>query len=106
MLGDMSAAPRPSSPIRPLMLTSAVRAFVTELPDTRTAQAEATLMALDKYLGGTSPLLAYTRLTGEAWVRTLPEAERPDAAALLGQFRGFLRDNGWLDAARPVNQFD
>lgn len=88
------------------MLAPAVQAFVRGLADTQQAQAEATLMALDEYLGGTSPLLAYTRLTGDAWVRTLPEADRPDAHTLLDQFRGFLRDNGWLDAARPVNQFD
>jgi hypothetical protein len=49
------------------------------------------------------PLLAYTHLTGEAWLRTLPEPERAEAALLLSDFRAYLRDWGWLDSARPVN---
>jgi len=54
-------------------------------------------------LGDHVPLLAYTRLTAEAWLRTLPESERAEAALLLSDFRAYLRDWGWLDSARPVN---
>ncbi len=64
------------------------------------------LYQLDTYLGSPAPLLAYTKLTGEAWLRTLPEEQAQAAATLLSDFRAYLRDEGWLDAARPVNQFD
>ncbi|WP_291426931.1 hypothetical protein [Deinococcus sp.] len=64
------------------------------------------LYQLDIYLGSPAPLLAYTKLTGEAWLRTLPHEQTQTATALLSDFRAYLRDEGWLDAARPVNQFD
>lgn len=102
----MSTAPCPASLSQPLLLGPAVHAFATHLPSARRLQAEATLLGLDRYLGGGAPLLAYTRLTGEAWARTLPETEQTEVRTLLGEFRTFLRDGGWLDAARPVNQFD
>ncbi|GGK20706.1 hypothetical protein GCM10008955_12590 [Deinococcus malanensis] len=102
----MSAAPNLASLNQPLLLAQAIHAFVPALPAARRRHAEASLLGLDRYLGGAAPLLAYTRLTGEAWARTLPEAQPAEARALLGEFRTFLRDGGWLDAARPVNQFD
>ncbi len=65
------------------------------------------LAGFERFLGaglsGGVPLLAYTRLTGEAWLRTLADAERAEAAVLLADFRAYLRDWGWLDSARPVN---
>ncbi|MFB9995169.1 hypothetical protein ACFFLM_24800 [Deinococcus oregonensis] len=71
------------------------------------ARRGAMLAAFERFLGaglsGGVPLLAYTRLTGEAWIRNLPEAERAEAAVLLADFRAYLRDWGWLDSARPVN---
>lgn len=88
------------------MLASAVHAFVTALPGSRQCRAEASLMALESDLGAVSPLLTSPRLPGEVWIRTLPEAEQAEAHALLNEFRSFLRDSGWPDAARPVNQLD
>ncbi|MDB5045540.1 MAG: hypothetical protein JWQ08_1590 [Deinococcus sp.] len=67
----------------------------------------ALLAAFGQFLGaglsGGVPLLAYTRLTGEAWLRTLADTERAEAGVLLADFRAYLRDWGWLDSARPVN---
>lgn len=94
----------PAGPL-PLPLGQAVRAFL----ETRGAQAEreaALLTAFENYLGAPAPLLAYTRPTGEAWRRSLPPAEQAEAGALLTAFRAFLREEGWFDAARPVNWLD
>ncbi|UQN06712.1 hypothetical protein [Deinococcus sp. QL22] len=71
------------------------------------ARRGAMLDAFEGFLGAglsqSVPLLAYTRLTGEAWLRALADAERAEAAVLLADFRAYLRDWGWLDSARPVN---
>ena len=94
---------------RPALLEHAAADYLNELarqrPWTR-ARAEELLERLDTHLGEPAPLLAYTRLTGEAWLRTLPEHDRTEAADLLSDFRAYLRDWGWLDHARPVNQPD
>jgi len=94
---------------RPALLAHAAADYLNELarqrPWTR-ARAEELLESLEGHLGEPAPLLAYPRLTGEAWLRTLPGEERPEAAELLGDFRAYLRDWGWLDQARPVNQPD
>lgn len=76
---------------------------VTRQAPWRRARYEALLEGLDESLGSPAPLLAYTRLTGEAWLRSLPAGDQTDAADLLTEFRAYLRDWGWLDAARPVN---
>lgn len=94
----------PFSPL-PLLFEHAARAFL----ETRGAGASreaALLAAFEAHLGSPAPLLAYTRLTGEAWRRTLSASEQAEAEALLSTFRAFLREEGWLDAARPVNWLD
>lgn len=94
----------PFSPL-PLPFGQAAQAFL----ETRGAGSEreaALLAAFEEHLGPPAPLLAYTRPTAEAWRRTLPDAEQAEAGALLTAFRAFLRDGGWLDAARPVNWLD
>ncbi|WP_235514532.1 hypothetical protein [Deinococcus sp. Leaf326] len=72
----------------------------------RRARYEDLLDSLDSFLGAPAPLLAYTRATGEAWRRTLNAGDQADADELLLDFRAYLRDWGWLDAARPVNRPD
>ncbi|WP_221089799.1 hypothetical protein [Deinococcus aquaedulcis] len=79
---------------------------VTRQKPWRRARYEDLLSALDTFLGGGAPLLAYTRATGEAWLRALHESEQEDARELLTEFRSYLREWGWLDSARPVNQPD
>ncbi|GGR50445.1 hypothetical protein GCM10008959_09590 [Deinococcus seoulensis] len=88
----------------PLRLNAAARQYLAALD--RPAPEAALLTSLDAFLGTDAPLLAYTRLTGEAWKRSLPPTEHTRADALLTHFRAFLRDHGWLDRARPVNQPD
>ena len=108
-------APRPSAmPPHPsskrVLLSDAADAFLHVAPlhslEDR-ARRGALLAAFECFLGTglgeNVPLLAYTHLTGEAWLRTLPEPERAEAALLLSDFRAYLRDWGWLDSARPVN---
>lgn len=109
---DLSRAEAPSlRPAQgPILLTHAGEGFLTEL----TTQAQTPkstrfrpfLASLVRYLGPDAPLLAYTKLTGEAWRNTLSAAEQPDAQTFLDEFRDYLRTFGWFDAARPVNQFD
>lgn len=105
----MTARPAPKAPWivgRPALLEHAAADFLNEVTRQtpwRRARYEALLESLDAFLGEPAPLLAYTRLTGEAWRRTLPGDEREFAAELLAEFRAYLRDWGWLDAARPVN---
>lgn len=70
------------------------------------ARYEALLDSLDEFLGAPAPLLAYTRATGEAWRRTLDAGAQADADDLLLDFRAYLREWGWLDAARPLNRPD
>ncbi|UBV41441.1 hypothetical protein LAJ19_07110 [Deinococcus taeanensis] len=81
-------------------------AEVTRQSPWRRARFEAQLEALEGFLGAPAPLLAYTRATGDAWLRTLPAQEQANAAGLLREFRAYLREWGWLDFARPVNQPD
>ncbi|THF70641.1 hypothetical protein E7T06_06880 [Deinococcus sp. Arct2-2] len=103
--------PRHSS--KPVLLSDAADAFLHVPPlhslVDRTRRG-ALLVAFERFLGAglseSVPLLAYTRLTGEAWLHTLAEAERAEAAVLLTDFRAYLRDWGWLDSARPVNLLD
>lgn len=94
---------------RPVLLEYAVGDFLNEVtrqtPWRRTRYAEL-LEGLEEYLGSPAPLLAYTRLTGEAWLRSLPTQDQADAAELLAGFRAYLREWGWLDTVRPVNQPD
>lgn len=99
-----SRPPASAHPLAPLRLSEAAQAYGAG----RSERERALLAALDEYLGaGTpAPLLAYTKLTGEAWRRTLPASEQAEAGALLDGFRAFLRDEGWLDAARAVNLLD
>ncbi|WP_019584735.1 hypothetical protein [Deinococcus apachensis] len=88
---------------RPILLEHAAADFLNEVTRQtpwRRARFEALLESLDEFLGAPAPLLAYTQLTGEAWLHSLP------AADLLTEFRAYLRDWGWLEAARPVNQPD
>ncbi|GBF06417.1 hypothetical protein DAERI_090003 [Deinococcus aerius] len=94
---------------RPILLEHAVADFLNEVTRQtpwRRARYEALLESLDEFLGAPAPLLAYTRLTGEAWLRSLPAEDQAPAEELLSEFRAYLRDWGWLDAARPVNQPD
>ena len=105
----MTLLPAPKAPWivgRPVLLEHAAADFLNEVTRQtpwRRARYEALLEALDSFLGRPAPLLAYTRLTGEAWCRSLPEAEQAVAAELLSEFRTYLREWGWLDSARPVN---
>lgn len=92
--------------VGPILLSQAVSRFLKDAPLADPARARELLHALEEYLGVSAPLLAYTKLTGEAWQRQLPAAEQAEACALLRDFRGYLREHGWLDAARPVNQLD
>ncbi|AAF11142.1 hypothetical protein [Deinococcus radiodurans] len=93
----------PAHPLAPMQLSQAAQAYLEGCPAAQRDRAAALLTALEDYLGAPAPLLAYTKLTGEAWQRTLPASEQTAAAALLADFRAFLRDGGWLDAARAVN---
>lgn len=93
----------PGLPGQPVLLGHAVSAYLNTLPAGTREAAAGQLHALNVFLGAPAPLLAYTRLTGEAWVRSLPISEQDSATELLTNFRAFLRDGGWLDAARPVN---
>lgn len=86
-----------------MRLAQAAQAYLESCPVSERVRRVGLLASLDEYLGAPAPLLAYTKLTGEAWRRTLPAAEQDDAGALLSDFRAFLRDGGWLDAARAVN---
>ncbi|MFC4425567.1 hypothetical protein [Deinococcus navajonensis] len=90
-----------------VLLSDAAQAFTRDLVGERCPHAAAAALAdLDRYLGSPAPLLAYTQPSGAAWVATLPWTAQSAARALLEEFRSFLRDGGWFDAARPVNQFD
>lgn len=100
---DPQPALTPAHPLAPMPLSQAVQAYLQARPSVDAARHAELLAALDEHLGAPAPLLAYTKLTGEAWQRTLPAAQQPEAAALLADFRAFLRDGGWLDAARAVN---
>lgn len=99
---------------QPILLAHAAEGFLQELGQNAHQSARypkqerfrALLHLLDEYLGPAAPLLAYTKLTGEAWCKTLPSADQDDARRLLQEFRDYLRTFGWLDAARPVNVFD
>ncbi len=81
----------------PIMLRDALRAFQTTRP------GHTGLDRFVAFLGVPAPLLAFKPLTGVAWLRSLDAAEREASRAELAAFRAFLRDHGWLDAARPVN---
>jgi len=104
--------PQPKAPWivgRPVLLEHAADDFLNEVTRQtpwRRARYEALLEAFGDFLGSPAPLLAYTRLTGKAWLLTLPLGERAVAAELLTEFRAYLREWGWLDSARPVNQTD
>ena len=100
---DPQPALTPAHPLAPMRLSQAAQAYLAGCPAAQRDRAAHLLTALDEYLGAPAPLLAYTKLTGEAWQRTLPAPEQAEAAALLTDFRAFLRDGGWLDAARAVN---
>lgn len=114
------SAPPMSAPVLPVqrapwivgrlvLLEHAADDFLNEITRQtpwRKARYEALLEGLDDFLGAPAPLLAYTRLTGEAWRRSLPADDQTTAAELLTEFRAYLRDWGWLDSARPVNQPD
>ena len=105
----MSLVTAPKAPWivgRTILLEDAATEFLNEITRQRPwrrARFEELLDSLDEYLGSPAPLLAYTRLTGESWLRSLPADDREDAAELLTEFRAYLRDWGWLDSARPVN---
>lgn len=91
---------------RTIRLEDAAAEFLNELTRQkpwRRARYEELLESLDAHLGAPAPLLAYTRLTGEGWLRALPGEDREAGAELLAEFRAYLRDWGWLDSARPVN---
>lgn len=103
-LSRISALPSPR-PQR-LLLNDAADAYVQGAEPNLQDHLRAMLSDFDAFLGTPAPLLAYTPLTGDAWLRTLPEHEQRGARLLLSAFRAFLRDGGWLDAARPVNEFD
>ncbi|WP_309573325.1 hypothetical protein [Deinococcus sp.] len=90
----------------PLRLGAATHTFMAGVPPSCRGRVKVLLDALDAFLGCPAPLLAYTPLTGEQWLRSLPDGVQPEAREVLATFRAFLRDGGWLDAARPVNQFD
>ena len=110
-MADMSPLPptpwpAPGAPRGPLRLGLAIQAFMDGVPTPRRGRVKVLLDAFDTFLGGVAPLLAYTPLTGEQWCRGLPPAVQPEAREVLAEFRAFLRDHGWLDAARPVNLFD
>ena len=90
----------------PLRLSLAIQAFMDGVPTLRRGRVKVLLDALDSFLGYPAPLLAYTPLTGEQWARSLPLGVQSEAREVLAEFRAFLRDHGWLDAARPVNLFD
>ena len=42
-------------------------------------------------------------ITNTVGLERTPRLSAREAAALLADFRAFLRDGGWLDAARAVN---
>ncbi|MFC3832801.1 MULTISPECIES: hypothetical protein [Deinococcus] len=90
----------------PLRLSVAIQAFMDGVPGPRRGRVKVLLDALDTFLGDLAPLLAYTPVTGEQWVQSLPPGVQPEAREVLAEFRAFLREHGWLDAARPVNVFD
>ena len=94
----------------PILLTHAGESFLQELTSQaqmpKSTRFRTLLASLAQYLGPDAPLLAYTKLTGEAWRNTLTAVEQPDAQKFLDEFRDYLRTFGWFDAARPVNQFD
>lgn len=92
--------------VGPILLSQAISRFLKDTALTNPERARELLYSLDDYLGLSAPLLAYTKLTGEAWRRTLDTAAQAEAETLLREFRGYLREHGWLDAARPVNQLD
>lgn len=108
----MTAVLRPKAPWivgRPVLLEHAATDFLNEVTRQtpwRKARYEALLESLDEFLGAPALLLAYTRLTGEAWRRSLPQENQAVSAEMLTEFRAYLRDWGWLDSARPVNQPD
>lgn len=89
--------PTSSSSALPIMLRDALNAFQATRP------GHTDLDRFEAFLGAPAPLLAFTPLTGEAWLRSLDAAGREASRAELAAFRAFLRDHGWLDAARPVN---
>lgn len=114
----MNQNPSPHRPVpaadvsrsMPILLTQAGEGFLKELSaqnqTPKSVRFRGLLTSLAAYLGPDAPLLAYTKLTGEAWRHTLSAAEQPDAQHFLDEFRDYLRTFGWFDAARPVNQFD
>lgn len=99
---------------QPILLAHAAEGFLQELGQgahhsiqyPKQERFRELLHSLGDYLGSAAPLLAYTKLTGEAWRQTLPAPDQEDARRLLEEFRAYLRTFGWLDAARPVNVFD
>lgn len=100
-----------SGPISgPILLAQAAEGFLNELAGQaqypKQGRFRALVVSLEQYLGPAAPLLAYTKLTGEAWRSTLGAAEQAEAQRFLDEFREYLRSFGWFDAARPVNQFD
>lgn len=91
---------------RPVLLEHAAEDFLSEVTRQtpwRRARYEELLGSLDAFLGAPAPLLAYTRLTGEQWCRSLPSPDREEAADLLTEFRAYLREWGWLEHLHPVN---
>lgn len=103
MIQTFSEMPFPG---KTLMLHDAIEAFLGDVAVQQRELYTGYLEKFERYLGAPAPLLAYTRLTGEAWKKTLAKHEQPTAEEILSHFRSFLRDTGWFDAARPVNQFD
>lgn len=105
-----TATPRRLPDQGPITLRHAGESFLNELAHQaqlpKSTYYRSLLASLAQYLGPEAPLLAYTKLTGEAWRATLHAAEQPEAQTFLAEFREYLRTFGWFDAARPVNQFD
>lgn len=89
-----------------MLFAQAARAFVAGLEARRRGQARLLLDAFEDALGRPAPLLAYTPLTARQWQGSLPPGMQAEAQGVLSELRAFLRDHGWLDAARPVNLFD
>ena len=100
----------PASPVAgagaPLLFSQAAGAFVAGLEARQRGQARLLLDAFEDALGRPAPLLAYTPLTARQWQGSLPPGMQAEAQGVLAELRAFLRDFGWLDAARPVNLFD
>lgn len=104
--GAADPAPRAAGARERLSFARAAAAYVAGLDAGRRGRMRLLLDAFEDALGRPAPLLAYTPLTAQQWQGTLPPGMQAEAQAMLADFRTFLRDCGWLDAARPINLFD